>query len=476
MVARRIASAFRGARVFDCLMSRFSTPDDIFGPVSIGQLKTSDTYERKTEGYMPEADVAFLDEIWKAGPAILNSLLTIINERTYRNGTRTMRVPLKLLIGASNELPATGEGLEALWDRFIVRMVSRCVEDETNFYHIIAATGDEVAPPLPTPLTITAKEYAAWQKEIDKIGIDTGVLKGLTHLRDEIRRLRVGTAGDDATAQVRSLYVSDRRWKRIVHLMRASAFMNGRERVGMGDMLLLPNCLWNEPDEITPLRGAVLRTFFVGITDETERLQELAGRDRQRRAIARQLRRAIAENDHGDDDKELFDKFYYRIDLYGSGNTYIVMSEYHDLPRYTIHRNGVAADGVVYTDPHNPKRSLMSTYISSETTERTGEKATRVKLMRDADGIYINGARYPMHKMAAGQSRPVIGEDVLHPTDSCDYHEAIETLVGILDSLMEEVRGSNMLVSTKNMAAVEREHKNVAHKIALLRASLQEEE
>ena len=133
MVARRLKMAFKDAKSFEYLMSRFSTPDELFGPVSISKLKDEDKYERNIEGYLPDADVVFLDEIWKAGPAIQNTLLTVINEKLFRNGDSEIKLPLKLLLAASNELPAQGEGLEALWDRFIIRVECGNIKTEKEF-------------------------------------------------------------------------------------------------------------------------------------------------------------------------------------------------------------------------------------------------------------------------------------------------------------------------------------------------------
>ena len=100
LIARRLAGVFKYSTFFECLMNRFTTPEEMFGPVSIKELKSADRYIRKTDGFLPSADFAFLDEIWKSSPAILNALLTILNERKFRNGDKVEDVPLKALVAA----------------------------------------------------------------------------------------------------------------------------------------------------------------------------------------------------------------------------------------------------------------------------------------------------------------------------------------------------------------------------------------
>src|SRR5699024_6635059 len=125
MIARRLSHSFvnqgEQASYFEYLLTKFSTPEEIFGPLSLTQLK-ADRFKRNTQGYLPTVKTAFLDEIFKASSSILNSLLTILNERKYHNGLLTQDVPLRAMIAASNELPS-GEGdLAALYDRFLVRI------------------------------------------------------------------------------------------------------------------------------------------------------------------------------------------------------------------------------------------------------------------------------------------------------------------------------------------------------------------
>lgn len=273
MVARQLKTAFREAQSFEYLMSRFSTPDEIFGPVSIQKLKTSDTYERAVEGYLPTADVVFLDEIWKAGPAIQNTLLTVINEKIFRNGNREMHLPLKLLVAASNELPAKGEGLEALWDRFVIRIESRPIKLEKNFRAMLLEVKSEERR-VNNSNAITAEEYAEWTERIDKIGVKIEVLDAISAIRKSLRAVNV-----DEAAERRNIYVSDRRWKNIVRLLRTSAFMQDREEVDICDLLPIYHCLWQEPEERDAIRNIVIRALFSPFADKLVEMKNALAED-----------------------------------------------------------------------------------------------------------------------------------------------------------------------------------------------------
>lgn len=296
MVARQLKTAFRDAQSFEYLMSRFSTPDEIFGPVSIQKLKTSDTYERAMEGYLPTADVVFLDEIWKAGPAIQNTLLTVINEKIFRNGNREMHLPLKLLVAASNELPAKGEGLEALWDRFVIRIESRPIKLEKNFRAMLLDSHADFLGPTDftdfsgftgglghadfadnadfSDLKITSEEYAEWAEKICKIGVKEEVLDAISAIRKSLRAVNV-----DETAERRNIYVSDRRWKNIVRLLRTSAFMQDREEVDICDLLPIYHCLWQEPEERDAIRNIVIRALFSPFADKLVEMKNALAED-----------------------------------------------------------------------------------------------------------------------------------------------------------------------------------------------------
>ena len=273
MVARQLKTAFRDAHSFEYLMSRFSTPDEIFGPVSIQKLKSSDTYERAVDGYLPTADVVFLDEIWKAGPAIQNTLLTVINEKLFRNGNREMHLPLKLLVAASNELPAKGEGLEALWDRFVIRIESRPIKKESNFRAMLLEVKSEERR-VKNSNAITAEEYAEWSENINKIGVKEEVLDVISVIRKSLRAVNV-----DEAAERRNIYVSDRRWKNIARLLRTSSVMQDREEVDCCDLLPIYHCLWQEPEERDAIRTIVIRALFAPLAEKLVEMKNALAED-----------------------------------------------------------------------------------------------------------------------------------------------------------------------------------------------------
>lgn len=253
LVARRLKLAFKDARAFEYLMSRFSTPDEIFGPVSISKLKNEDKYERIVSGYLPAADVVFLDEIWKAGPSIQNALLTVLNEKIYRNGDREEKVPIKGIISASNELPSRGEGLEALWDRFLVRILVEGIQEPGHFEDMICMVQEagSVGPDL--SLQISAEEYAECSTLIDMVSVGADILQIIHTIRCYIQRYN-----EKQEDPSRELYISDRRWRKIIRLLRTSAYLNGRDAVDLMDCFLIQYCIWDEPSQISQTRQFVI--------------------------------------------------------------------------------------------------------------------------------------------------------------------------------------------------------------------------
>jgi MoxR-like ATPase len=237
LMIRLLASSIEGAKYFERLLTRFTLPDELFGPVSISALK-KDRFSRLTRGYLPEAHFAFLDEIWKANSSILNSLLSLINERLFYNDGEVLQCPLETLMGASAELPQE-EALSALYDRFLLRYQVKYIAEDAHLLEMMA----DARPPV-MKSRITLDEIHDAREAVEGVEVDRPLLESMA----KIRR-RLGAEG---------LSLSDRRYKESLSVVRSKAWLNGRTYAIEDDLAVLANILWDDPASEPLVRGFVL--------------------------------------------------------------------------------------------------------------------------------------------------------------------------------------------------------------------------
>jgi MoxR-like ATPase len=234
-LARRLHEAFADTRYFERLLTRFSTPEELFGPLSLKALE-DDRYERLTDGFLPTAGIAFLDEVFKANSAILNALLTLLNEREFDNGTARLRTPLVAVVAASNEVPVD-DALQAFHDRFLVRVPVAPVGEAS--FGALLALGNDGADHSVEPLT--PDERSA--------------------ITDAARMVKLGPAFVDACSALRRWLdargeppLSDRRWRQIVALARTAAAAEGRRALDAYDLWLAPYVASAKPESVPALQ------------------------------------------------------------------------------------------------------------------------------------------------------------------------------------------------------------------------------
>ncbi len=260
MLAERIAKMFHG-RLFHTLLTKFSTPEDVFGPLSLPQLEKG-VWERLTEGYLPAADVAFVDELFKANASILNSLLSILNEGRYFNGRTEQTVPLLSMLAASNEVPDEEDGLDALDDRLLLRVCVEPLNEPGSFVRLISGAADG-APALPGP--ISRAQVEALRANAKRVEIPEDVSRFMLDLRERLRASKVA--------------VSDRRWKQSMGVMQTCAAVDGRCRLEPAHLGVLRYVLWRRPEEqgkvIDALRGALGTLSLTDVTANGKELEQL---------------------------------------------------------------------------------------------------------------------------------------------------------------------------------------------------------
>jgi MoxR-like ATPase len=247
-LARRLHTVFRDARYFERLLTRFTVPEELFGPLSILALE-EDRYERHTDGFLPTASIAFIDEVFKANSAILNALLTLLNEREFDNGAGRMRCPLISVLGATNHVPED-EVADAFFDRFLLRLPVAAVSAE-GFATLLTVDNAHAWTPPAVDQMLDATDLALLVEDAARVTLPAELLALLAELRQHFA--------------AQALVVSDRRWVKIVGLLRVAAASEGRSSVALWDLLLLP---WlTAPDAARQAQVADWLTARLGVRE-----------------------------------------------------------------------------------------------------------------------------------------------------------------------------------------------------------------
>lgn len=252
----RTLAARIGLRYFERLLTAFTGPDELFGPVDLRALEQG-SYRRVTAGKLPEAEVAFIDEVFKANSAILNTLLTVMNERLYHNDGQVQQVPLQVLFGASNELPAGEEQevLRAFADRFLLRCQVQYTSDAGFRQMLDLAVQDAGQPPH-----VSREELVQYQAASAACKIGSAVLDALAQIRQE--------------ARAQGVVLSDRRWVKSLQVLRAAAALRGAQEVDPEEDGWVLCHLWPEPEMAAPLAAAVQKVLDSAGLAIKQRLQE----------------------------------------------------------------------------------------------------------------------------------------------------------------------------------------------------------
>lgn len=239
LACRAIASHITDCTYFERLLTRFTTPEEVFGSYDLKKLADG-LYERVTTNKLPEAHIAFLDEIFKASSAILNSLLTIINERIFHNDTKPQPVPLISLVTASNELPDEEEGLQAMYDRILIRKTVEYIHDANNLKKLLLLD-DNYTPTT----TITLDELNQAIEEVRAVDVPESTINSMIDLKYQLER--------------EGVKISDRRFKQSLDAVKAYAYLNGRKTATDDDLAILQHIYWTDPDEIPVVKSTVLK-------------------------------------------------------------------------------------------------------------------------------------------------------------------------------------------------------------------------
>lgn len=240
-LATKLGEAF-GVPPFIRLLTAYSLPEDLFGPLSLKALEAG-AYERLTDGYLPTAKIALLDEIFKANAGILNALLTALNERAFDNGATRHGIPLEIVLGCSNEGPQD-ESLGALFDRFVFRHWVEPLSGADDFTRLLMLEDSEVTT------RVTFEQVEVLRRRAKSLPLSAEAL-------DAYRDLWAAARAKDGFPRV-----SDRRWKWCLGVARAAAVLRGGDCVLPIDFRPLADCLWDDQSQRADVRAIVEQYAF----------------------------------------------------------------------------------------------------------------------------------------------------------------------------------------------------------------------
>lgn len=233
----RLFAQLIDARYFEYLLTRFTEPNELFGPVDMAAFRQGE-YRRRVDGMLPEAEIVFMDEVFKANSAILNSLLTLLNERRYTNGPNVISCPLLSVFGASNEVP-NDDNLQALFDRFLLRVRSNNL-DSYHFHNLVNRG-------IANEMRQITGQGAAIRKLLSSKELHM-IHRGYDNLMSFSEEFLTTYKGLIFQIRSEGISVSDRRVVKLTKLFAASALFDGRSQVCEADFFVLKHT-WNSLDQ-----------------------------------------------------------------------------------------------------------------------------------------------------------------------------------------------------------------------------------
>lgn len=278
-IARELTGRVEGAAYWEILLSKFTAPTRMFGPVDVAALARGE-YRQVYEGRATTAHVAFIDEIFKCSTAALNETLGYLNERIYHpeSGGEPIRCPLIGAITASNELP-TGEDTAAIYDRLLVRIEVGYLADPSNSALVRSAVSRPTAP-VRTTVELAALQEAV-TAAVPAVDVPDAVVDAVFSLRAALRR--------------KELVASDRRWRQAVGLLQASAYLDGRPAVAETDLTVLTHVLWDSPAQRPTVEREVLHLVNPDAKEALDLADALDELEAQLDAMAGQSREALSD-------------------------------------------------------------------------------------------------------------------------------------------------------------------------------------